>query len=78
MTPEEIYEWLLERGVKEPAVLTLGSRHVIGRWEGVGEVLANGFVCRAGNVAIMVLGEGESWTAALNAARVRLVIDRRT
>lgn len=38
MTPAEIYDWLLANGVKEPAVLKLGTLHVVGRWEQISEV----------------------------------------
>ncbi len=72
MTAGQIYDWLIERGVKDPAVMVLGSRHIIGRWERVGEIAEGGGILHAGNVAIVVLGEADAWKRALEQAKVRL------
>ncbi len=76
MTQTEIYDWLLERGIREPAVFVLGSRHVVGRWESMSSLLGNGYVCRAGRVAIVVLGWGEDWPDAFAQARACLDMTR--
>jgi hypothetical protein len=72
VTPEEIYDWLAAQGVKDPAVVALGDRHVVGRWENVSNFLPNGYVCRAGNLAIVVLGEADNWIDAHAKAKARL------
>lgn len=72
MTQAEIYDWLLEHKVLEPACVMLGTRCVVGRWVDAMEALKNGNICRVGRVAIQVLGEGETWEAAHEAAKARL------
>ncbi len=75
LKPEEvIYDWLLSLGIREPAVLMLGSICVIGRWLDVSTHLDNDYVCRAGRLGIHVLGEGATWEIAREAARLRLTV----
>lgn len=72
MTQSDLYDWLLSVGVREPAVCMMGTRCVAGRWESIGEELPNGFMMRSGRLAVQVLGEGDTWTAAHEAAVIRL------
>ena len=72
MTQAEIYDYLLAAGVLEPACVQLGTRCVVGRWVDTMEKLDNGNICRVGRVAIQVLGEGDTWEAAHEAAKARL------
>lgn len=72
MTPEEIYDKLLAEGVRDPACVKLGDRCFVGRWEQVSEQLSNGHICRVGKVAILVLGESDSWISAYAIAASRL------
>lgn len=72
VTPTEIYDWLLKIGIKDPACVALGARCVVGRWENVSNYLPNGYVCRGGNLAIVVLGEADNWLDAHAAAKMRL------
>lgn len=72
MTQAELYDWLLTKGVREPACVMLGTRCVAGRWEDVSSVLGNGAICRVGRVGISVLGEGDTWDAAFAAAKAKL------
>ena len=72
MTQAEIYDWLLENKIIEPACVMLGTRCVVGRWVDTMEKLDNGNICRVGRVAIQVLGEGDTWEAAHEAAKARL------
>jgi len=67
-----IYDWLITMGVKDPACVVFGTRHVVGRWENVSNYLENGFICRSGNLAIVVLGEAENWPDARALAKARL------
>jgi hypothetical protein len=73
VTQSDVYDWLLERKVREPACLMLGKRCVVGRWIDTMELLGTGYVCRIGRVGIQVLGEGATWKAAHKAAKARLV-----
>jgi len=73
MTPEEIYDWLITMGVKDPVALVLGKRHIVGRWKNLSNFLPNGYVCRAGNLAIVVLGEADNWPDAHAQAKARLL-----
>jgi hypothetical protein len=84
MKPEDLYDWLLENGVREPAVLHLGEQWFVGRWESVGEALVPSgvpakpgerpklFVTRAGRLAVQVIGEGATLEEAFEAAKARL------
>lgn len=72
MTAEEVYDWLISERIREPVVLVLGTRHVVGRWETISQVEAGDYVCRAGRLAIVVLGEGDDWPTAHANARARL------
>lgn len=73
MTPEEIYDALhAKHAVKDPACVKLGDRCIVGRWEEISEELPNGHICRAGKVAIIVLGEASTWDEANALALARL------
>lgn len=37
MTPEQIYDWLVAKGVSEPAVCQLGDRCIVGIWVDLSE-----------------------------------------
>ena len=68
MTPDQIYDWLLTQGVKEPACIKLGDRHIVGRWEPIGEEIA-GYVCASDKQAILVMGWGDTWPNAHEEAK---------
>lgn len=72
MNQAEIYDWLIASGIREPAVMKLGARCIAGRWEDVSEQLPNGHICRVGRVGVHVLGEGDTWDAAHEAAALHL------
>ncbi len=72
MTQAEIYGWLMTKNIAEPAVLQMGDRFVVGRWESISEKLPSGYMLRSGRVAVYVLGEGSTWIEAYEAARIRL------
>ncbi len=61
MTAEQLYEWMIKSGVREPAVIKLGDRHIAGRWETIGEVTPDGHILAGERKAIQVLGTGPSW-----------------
>lgn len=71
-TKEEVYDWLLSERIREPAVLVLGERHIVGRWEEAANIEPTGYICRAGRIAIVVLGWGDNWSNALEAAKAHL------
>lgn len=75
MTQAELYDRLLEMGIREPAVAMFGTRCVAGRWEDVSEQLPNGHICRVGRMAVHVLGEGSTWDDAHEAAAKKLHVD---
>ena len=72
MTQAEIYDYLVKNNIAEPAVLQMGDRFFVGRWESIGEQLPNGYILRVGRVALHVLGEGATWDEAHEAAKARL------
>jgi hypothetical protein len=80
----QIYDWLLEKGVGEPAVLKLGDRCVIGRWVSTGLLVGStnkvvstkedGYgrrIVSAGPKAIEVIVEASTWDDAW-----KLVVER--
>lgn len=72
ITADQLYDWMMAAGVKEPAVVKLGARCIAGRWEATGELHPDGHVCGGGRVAILVMGEGPGWEAVYEAVRVGL------
>lgn len=72
MTQEQIFDWLVTKSVAEPAVLQMGDRFIVGRWETMSVKVPNGYILRTGRVAVHVLGEGATWTEAYEAAKARL------
>lgn len=72
MTAEQVYDALIAMGVREPAVVQLGERCVAGRWEEISERLEGDYICRAGKVAIIVLGQAATWSEAHAQAVARL------
>lgn len=69
MTPENIYDKLLDMNILEPAVIKLGTRFVVGRLEKVNNIDEKSkVVCPGEKHAIVVLGEGKSWIEAFDIA----------
>lgn len=65
-TKEAAYDFLLaQKGIEDPAVIVLGEEYIIGRWESVGALLPNLYICRVGKVAIRVFGRGPNLDSAM-------------
>lgn len=80
----QIYDWLLEQGIEEPAVLQLGDKCILGRWVSTAHTApskakadsrkANGYgrtMVLSGPKAIEVLAEASSWEEAIEALKRR-------
>ena len=67
-----IYDALLARGEKEPAVVRWGDRMIVGRWVAVLRIRQDAdtrtHVLRSSTRAIEVIGEGSTWHEAAVAA----------
>lgn len=73
MSPENIYDKLLDMNILEPAVLKLGNRFVIGRFEKINDIEENSkTILPSKKHAIVVLGEGKNWTEAFDLASERI------
>lgn len=71
-----IYDALLARGEKEPAVVRWGDRMIIGRWVPTARVRPDSttkeFVFRSAIRAVQVIAEGATWPEAAKAARIEI------
>lgn len=67
MTAEETYDFLVSVGINDAAAARFGDLHVIGRWvntASVGNSLSK-FVLTNREKAVEVLGQGASWSEAV-------------
>ncbi len=67
-----IYDMLLKAGIEDPAVLVLGQRHILGRWDRTSEVTDRGLILRGKTKAIRVIAEGKTWKEAVKQVNERI------
>lgn len=68
VTSWEVYDLAIARRWKEPAILRLGDRCVIGEWTPLAEIDPNDLICATRSRGILVRGEGSTWEEAARAA----------
>jgi hypothetical protein len=71
MTREEIYDFLVSVGYKDPAVVQFGEDlYVLGQWLPMSQLKGDVILKtrEEGGQAVKVLGEGKSWVMAMQAA----------
>lgn len=76
----DVYDLLLRRGVKEPAALVLGDRHVAGVWIPLGTrtvMTGRQVILRSESKGVQVISEGESWEEVMQNLEPSLEYSRR-
>lgn len=72
MTAIEAYDLAVEWWGARAAAVQFGERYIVGLWVPAGEVNEGSTVVLSTTVlAVVAWGEGDSWAAAVDAARAR-------